>query len=101
MQLGSQGRSKIATQAFSITDGVPSPMGETMQSGVFMHEVRTAGLAYHLHIARIFLWGGLALALLSAMAWTPWLMETGVLFTGIGVWIMWRVLKSLPTASPP
>jgi hypothetical protein len=71
-----------------------------MQSGVFMHEVRTAGLAYHLHIARIFLWGGLALALLSAMAWTPWLMETGVLFTGIGVWIMWRVLKSLPAALP-
>ena len=72
-----------------------------MQSGTFMHEVRAAGLANHLHIARIFLWGGLALALLSAMAWTPWLMKTGVLFTGIGVWIMWRVLKSLPAASPP
>ena len=76
-------------------------MGETMQSGAFMHEVRAAGLANHLHIARIFLWGGLALALLSAMAWIPWLMETGVLFTGIGVWIMWRVLKLLSTASPP
>ena len=76
-------------------------MGETMQSGAFMHEVRAAGLADHLHIARIFLWGGLALALLSAMAWILWLTETGVLFTGIGVWMMWRVLKSLPATSPP
>ena len=72
-----------------------------MQSGVFMHEVRTAGLSDHLHTARIFLWGGLALALLSAMAWILWLTETGVLFTGIGVWMMWRVLKSLPATSPP
>jgi hypothetical protein len=61
-----------------------------------MHEARAAGLADRIGIARILLWGGLAIALLSAIAWHPWLMDTGVLFAGLGVWIMWRVLKSLP-----
>ncbi|TDH58009.1 hypothetical protein E2C06_34825 [Dankookia rubra] len=71
-----------------------------MQSDL-MHEARAAGLADHIDIARILLWGGLAIALLSAIAWHPWLMDTGVLFAGLGVWMMWRVLKLLPPASPP
>ena len=65
-----------------------------------MQEARAAGLAGHIETARISLWGGLAIALLSAMAWHPWLLDTGVLFAGAGVWIIWRVLKFLPPASP-
>lgn len=71
-----------------------------MQSDL-MHEARAAGLAEHIDIARVLLWGGLAIALLSAIAWHPWLMDTGVLFAGLGVWMMWRVLKLLPPALPP
>ena len=67
----------------------------------FSHEVRAAGLASHVDTARILLWGGLAIALLSAIAWHPWLIDTGVLFAGLGVWILWWVLKSLPASSPP
>jgi hypothetical protein len=74
-------------------------MGEIMQTGL-MREAQAAGLAGHIGIARILLWGGLTIALLSAIAWHPWLMDTGVLFAGLGVGIMWRVLKSLPPASP-
>ena len=71
-----------------------------MQSDNVMRQARAAGLASRIHIGRILLWGGLAVALLSAMSWTPWLMQAGVLFAGIGVWILRQVLKSLP-ASPP
>jgi hypothetical protein len=74
-------------------------MGKIMQ-GDLMREARAAGLAGHIGIARILLWGGLAIALLSALAWHPWLLDTGVLFAGAGVWIIWRVLKFLPPASP-
>ena len=66
----------------------------------FSHEVRAAGLADRIDIARILLWGGVAIALLSAIAWHPWLMDTGVLFAGLGVWIMWWVLKLLPPVPP-
>lgn len=65
-----------------------------------MGEARAVGLADHIDTARILLWGGLAIALLSALAWHPWLMDTGVLFAGLGVWILRWVLKSLPPASP-
>lgn len=65
-----------------------------------MHQARAAGLVDHIDTARILLWGGLAVALLSVLAWHPWLMDTGLLFAGLGVWVMWRVLKLLPPASP-
>jgi hypothetical protein len=66
-----------------------------------MREARAAGLANHIYVGRLFLWGGLALALLSAIPWNPWLIGVGALFAGIGVWILRRVLKSLSAAPPP
>lgn len=74
-------------------------MGKDMQRDL-MREAQAAGVAGHIETARILLWGGLAITLLSAIAWHPWLMDTGVLFAGLGACIMWRVLKSLPPASP-
>ena len=72
-----------------------------MQRNDVMRQARAAGLASHIDIGRILLWGGLAIALLSVMSRTPWLMQAGVLFAGIGAWILWQVLKLLPAASPP
>jgi hypothetical protein len=74
---------------------------ETMESRDVMREARAAGLADQIYAGRILLWGGLALTLLSAMACGLWLTGAGVLFAGIGAWIIRRVLKSLPTASSP
>ena len=72
-----------------------------MQRDDVMRQAWAAGLASHIGIGRILLWGGLAIALLSAMSRTPWLMQAGVLFAGTGVWILWQVLKLLPTTSSP
>ena len=72
-----------------------------MQRDDVIRQARAAGMASHIDIGRILLWGGLAIALLSAMSRTPWLLETGVLFAGTGVWFLRQVLKLLPAASPP
>ena len=72
-----------------------------MQRDDVMRQARAAGLASRIHLGRILLWGGLAIALLSFISWTPWLMQAGVLFAGIGVWVLRQVLRSLPVASPP